>query len=132
MPPLLMYVLAAAIVALTVALLPLLNQLQRTAASAERFLDSAKDDVRRIQEDVRATRERIDALAGSAQGAVDQLNGLAKHLADLGTGLKGSVDGLLGRMGSGGGGGFSFGGFLGTLGALVALLRRPKAAGGEA
>ena len=69
MPPLLMYVLSAAIVAITVALLPLLGQLQRTAASAERFLDSAKDDVRRIQEDVRATRERIDALAGSAQGA---------------------------------------------------------------
>lgn len=131
MPPLLTYVLAAAIVALTVALLPLLNQLQRTAASAERFLDSAKDDLRRIQEDVRATRERIDTLAGSAQGAVDQLNGLVRHLADLGTGLKGSVDGLLGRMGSGGGG-FSFGGLLGTLGALVALLRRPKAAGGEA
>lgn len=131
MPPLLIYVLAAAIVALTVALLPLLQQLQRTAASAERFMDSAKDDVRRIQEDVRAARERIDSLAGSTQGAVEQLHGLSRHLAELGTGLKGSVDGLLSRMG-GGGGGLGMGNFLGILSAVVALLRRPKPTGGEA
>jgi hypothetical protein len=128
MPNLLVYVLAGAIVALTVALLPLLQQLARTAASAERFLDSAKDDLRRVQEDVRAARERIDMLAGSAQGAVDQLHGLSTHLAELGTGLKGSVDGLLSRMGGGGGGGFNMGGFLGILSTIIALLRRPKTA----
>lgn len=128
MPPLLTYVIAAAIVALTMALIPLLGQLQRTAASAERFLDSAKDDVRRIQEDIHATRERIDALASSAQSAVDQLNGLARNMAELGAGFKHSVDGLMGRFS----GGFNFAGILSAIGAIIALFRRPKAAEGEA
>lgn len=130
MPPLLTYVLTGAVLVLTVALIPLLQQLQRTAASTERFLDGAKEDLHRIQADIHATRERLDTLAGSAQGAVDQLQGLVRHMADLGAGLEGSVDGLLGRMG--GGSGFGLGGLLGTLGALLAFLRRPKATGGEA
>ena len=63
MPPLLMYILAAAIVAITVALLPLFQQLQRTAASAERFLDSTKEDVRRIQEERYGNRQIANDLA---------------------------------------------------------------------
>jgi uncharacterized protein YoxC len=125
MAPLLVYVIAGVLIAFTIALIPLVQQLIRTAASAERFLDSAKEDLRRIQEDVHAAREKVDALATSTQVAVDQMNGLVRHVGDVGNGLKVSVEGLVGRLG-GGGSGLGLGGILGLVTSLVALLRRPK------
>ncbi|HJV90176.1 MAG TPA: DUF948 domain-containing protein [Holophagaceae bacterium] len=118
MPPLLTYVLAAAVVALTVALIPLIGQLHRTAASAERFLDGAKEDLHHIQEDVRATRERLEALATGAQGTVDHLQTLARDLAALGAALRGGVEGALSGLAG-----------IGSLvGALGSLFRRAKPA----
>jgi uncharacterized protein YoxC len=127
MAPLLVYVISGVLIALTIALIPLVQQLIRTAASAERFLDSAKEDLRRIQEDVHAAREKVDALATSTQVAVDQMNGLVRHVGDVGNGLKVSVEGLVGRLG--GGSGLGLGSILGIVSSLIALLRRPKGIG---
>ena len=126
MPPMLVYVICGVLIAITVALIPLLQQLNRTASSAERFLESAKEDLRRIQEDVRAARERVDALSSSAQVAVDQMNGLVRTVGDLGANLKTGVEGLVGRLGGGGSTGSGLGGILRIIASLLALFRRPR------
>jgi uncharacterized protein YoxC len=126
MSPILVYVISGVLIALTIAIIPLIQQLLRTAASAERFLDSAKEDLRHIQQDVRAARERVDALSSSAQIAVDQMNGLVRHVGDVGSGLKLSVEGLVSRLGGSGGSSMNLGGILGIIASVITLLRRPK------
>lgn len=119
MPPILSYGLLLFLALLLAFLLPLLLQLQRAAVSAERFLDSARLDLNEIQKDVRASRERIESVSATAQGAVDRLVDLGVAFAEMGVSVKGSLEQLTQRMP-----GAALGSLMGTLGSLWTLFRR--------
>lgn len=75
--------------ALTLAALPLLVQLRRTARSLEGFLEAGRRDLRQIAEDVHAVRLGSEALMASLEGPVAELTTFAQALGDAGRTVKG-------------------------------------------
>lgn len=76
------------LVALAIGLVPLLYQLRRTAMGLDAFLLSSKRDLAQIAEDVHASRLRMDRLATSVQGSLNEFSTLAESAGDVGRSLK--------------------------------------------
>ena len=105
--------LIAVLVVLTAAVVPLLIQLRRTALAVERFAESATLDLKRVAEDVHATRVQVEGLVGRFQpspsgGAMDGLLGFLQggslgRFAPLLTGLIGLISMFLAPKAKSGG-----------------------------
>jgi hypothetical protein len=72
------------LVAVAIGLVPLLFQLRRTAQSLDLFLLLSRKDLAQIAEDVHASRLRMDHLAFSLQGSLDELSLFTRMLGDVG------------------------------------------------
>jgi uncharacterized protein YoxC len=84
MPLALQITLILVLVALAVALVPLLLQLHKTARGLDAFLIAVKNDVTQITDDVHASRLRMDHLASSLQGSLVELASFSKALGEVG------------------------------------------------
>ncbi len=76
------------LVAIAIGLIPLLNQLRRTAKALDAFLLSSQKDLAQIAEDVHAGRLRMDRLANSVQGSLNEFSTLAESAGEVGRSLK--------------------------------------------
>lgn len=76
------------LVAIAIGLIPLLYQLRRTAKGLDAFLISSTKDLSQIAEDVHASRLRMDHLAASLQGSLNEFSALAESAGDVGRTLK--------------------------------------------
>ena len=76
------------LVALAIGLVPLFFQLRKTAQGLDLFLQSAKQDLSQIAEDVHASRLRMDHLAGALQLTLCEFSQFAKTVAELGSRVK--------------------------------------------
>jgi hypothetical protein len=72
------------LLATAIGLVPLLFQLRRTAQSLDHFLLLSRKDLAQIAEDVHASRLRMDHLAFSLQGSLDDLSLFTRMLGDVG------------------------------------------------
>jgi hypothetical protein len=88
MPIALEITLILVLAALTLGLLPLLLQLNRTAKGLDAFLLSSRKDLTQIAEDVHASRLRMDLLAATLQTSLDELSASARVIGDLGRSVK--------------------------------------------
>lgn len=85
MPIALEITLILVLIALAVGLVPLLNQLRRTARGLDLFLLSTKKDLAQIAEDVHATRVRMDHVAGSLEIQLGEFARFARSIGELGS-----------------------------------------------
>jgi uncharacterized protein YoxC len=72
------------LIAFAIGLVPLLFQLRRTAQNLDLFLLLSRKDLAQIAEDVHASRLRMDHLARSLQGSLDELSHFTHMLGDVG------------------------------------------------
>jgi len=84
MPIALEITLILVLVALAIGLVPLLHQLRRTAQNLDLFLLSTRKDLTQIAEDVHASRLRMDTLAGSLAGSLNELSIFARSIGEVG------------------------------------------------
>jgi len=110
-----------ALVVLVGFMVPLLLQLRRTAAAAERLADSARRDLDRMAEDIHHMRLQTDEVAGMAKQALE----IPSAVGQMVSGLVHAVPALFGKRDGG----------LGVLELLLAgfqaaasFIRRPQAA----
>jgi uncharacterized protein YoxC len=76
------------LLALAIALLPLLYQLGRTAQGLDAFLLSTRKDLSQVAEDVHASRLRMDHIAESLQVSLDELSSIAQLMGEVGHTVK--------------------------------------------
>jgi hypothetical protein len=88
MPKALELTLILVLLALAIGLVPLLFQLRKTALGLDLFLHSAKHDLSQIAEDVRASRLRMDNLAGTLQLTLSEISLFTKSVGELGIRVK--------------------------------------------
>jgi hypothetical protein len=110
-------ILAMVLVAVGACLVPLLLQLQRTAASAQRLAESAREDLRQIATDVHHLRSRADELADLAASSLELPLGLGRIL----TGAAQALETVLTQTGPP-----WIDALLSGLKFIVNLVRRPK------
>lgn len=84
MPIALEITLIVVLIALAIGLVPLLFQLRRTAQGIDTFLLSSMKDLSQIAEDVHASRLRMDHLAGTVQGSLDELSTFVRVVGEVG------------------------------------------------
>ena len=118
-------VIAAFIVIFTLALIPVLLQIKRTAAEAQKLLDTVRQqivpfshDFVRIVEDVRRVLGSVDRQVNKVEGSVDALKDTALKIRDLEARLQERVEQPLLELA-----GF-ISGLMKGLGAFFASLRR--------
>lgn len=85
---LLQITLIAVLIALAAGLVPLLMQLRRTAHAMEILLASSRRDLDQITQDVHEVRLRMDALAGSLQGSLNELSRFTEAVGEIGRSLQ--------------------------------------------
>jgi len=120
MPLALEITLILVLLALVAGLVPLLNQLRRTAKSLDLFLISSSRDLAQITEDVHASRMSLDHLAASLADTLGELSVFAKSIGEVGatvsewhTRFRRTIDSAS----------RNFGGILGGLSAVLAFFK---------
>jgi uncharacterized membrane protein len=103
-------------------LVPLLLQLRRTAQAFEKLALDAQQDLRRITDDIHATRARMDEVAELAKRSLDTTTPMSQVI----TGVLRAVPAFLGQGGSQGPNIFE--GFMTGLAGVVQWMRRAKPA----
>lgn len=121
MPIALEITLILVLLAVAIGLVPLLYQLRRTAQSLDLFLLATRKDLAQIAEDVHASRQRMDHLAGSLAGSLAELSVFAKSVGEVGTTLsewharfRNTIDSASRNLG----------GIIGGLSAVLAFFKR--------
>jgi uncharacterized protein YoxC len=88
MPIALEWTLILVLVALALAVVPLLLQLRKTAQGLDQFLLSARRDLSQISEDVHASRIRVDHLAATLQITLNDLSTFTNSIREVGITVK--------------------------------------------
>jgi hypothetical protein len=108
--------------AIAIGLVPLLFQMRRTAQGLDAFLISSRRDLSQIADDVHASRQRMDHLAVSLQGSLDELSTFARMMGEMGGMVRNFHNQFHSTIESAS---RNLGGILGGISAVLAFFKHP-------
>jgi uncharacterized protein YoxC len=107
-------VVTIAILVLIIYLIPMINQLKKTARSAERFFDVTEEDLKPLLKELKETASQANRISSGAREGIDKIVSFLEAVEDIGKTIKSVNSAIRGGSSS----------FLITLAALGVGVRR--------
>lgn len=81
-------IISIAILVLIIYLIPMINQLKKTARSAERFFNSIEEDLRPLIVELKETATQANKISSVVREGVDKINIFLETVEDIGKTIK--------------------------------------------